>query len=747
MMGRIMSSSGFDGNDGYVATGSANLGLKVVAGDADGDGYDELVTGSPDIFLYPSRGQVMGSWGGSYTHQPTVDFSTYVAADCKGFSFSGGRDDVSVGASLAFGKVDGTSGIASNLIVFASLIGRLYIFKSGSRAYFSLSNLDSFTSANGYLITDFVKGGAGVELYTADLNADGADEIIGININNIEIIWGRPTGFPAVSSFTNMTSSQRSTIYGSPGSNFASALAFKDLNYDGRLDMLVGALGANKGFGAVYGYFTPLTNYPAQRNDTDCDFQIVVSPTDYPHAGLGSALGVVEITGDNRPEIVVCGGAAVALPQQAEIDYNYCAVFIGQPAGYTSQLNVSAAVDTSKMFFLSLGDNNANPDQSFSCIGQSNSIGAIDTNNDGIKDLYIPNYCSGQSPSVPASDQYVNNGSLAFIYGKNTSKESFLPFYNRTNITGSNGWIWEGTQYSSFGFSVTQGNFDGGPGLAVGEPFLNTLGTTERIHVALSSSIKTGSAPTCAETPTIPYLPPQGTYKTSDSFQLKPLFYPEYLLVKVFINSIEIPKPIKTAMMNGAVKGASNVVGHALEQQGYSQTAKRIATGVVYYGGAFGMSYYNRYNELATSGMTDTDKNTTAAYQALGDVSTLVVTQVAFTAADKLCSWLGGVAEQHGWKRTSSALSWISQTVGYGSYAAQAYQQGVASAVASIASGVVAEKVVTQAGKELIDICVTPIQADAYRKSNKVNQTFFAAAKPVAMAEPTMQQKLVVGRR
>lgn len=152
-------------------------------------------------------------------------------------------------------------------------------------------------------------------------------------------------------------------------------------------------------------------------------------------------------------------------------------------------------------------------------------------------------------------------------------------------------------------------------------------------------------------------------------------------------------------VQHGAIKGAANTISYALDKGGFSKRVSYYTNGVIYYGGMFPLHYTYRYQDIAYSNITEVQKMTIAAYQAVVDTATLAFTQTVIHQGCKLINWFGQKAQQYGWGKTGETLQWLSSYGSYGGYAYQAYSQGVLHTGTSIVSGVTSEKIVEKIGK------------------------------------------------
>jgi hypothetical protein len=149
---------------------------------------------------------------------------------------------------------------------------------------------------------------------------------------------------------------------------------------------------------------------------------------------------------------------------------------------------------------------------------------------------------------------------------------------------------------------------------------------------------------------------------------------------------------------HGAIKGAANTISYTLDKGGFSKQASYYANCTIYYGGMFTLHYTYRYQDIA-SDIPEVQKIATVAFQAAVDTATLAFTQTVIHQGCKLINWFGQKVQQYSWEKTGSTLQWLSGYAGYGSYAYQAYSQGVLHTGVSIVSGATSEKILEKIGK------------------------------------------------
>ena len=153
----------------------------------------------------------------------------------------------------------------------------------------------------------------------------------------------------------------------------------------------------------------------------------------------------------------------------------------------------------------------------------------------------------------------------------------------------------------------------------------------------------------------------------------------------------------------GGIRGLSKVISYALDVKGFSKKISQGAQAVVYYGGMFTLQYANNYNALASQDISETEKMTNAAYQAMWDTGSLAVTHMVLNRGSQLLGWVGEKVCQSGWRGIGGSLQSLAGYGSYGAYAYQSYTQGPVAAAVSVVAGVAAEKAVEKTGRYAVD--------------------------------------------
>ena len=259
------------------------------AGDINGDGFDDLVIGSPYMRAYGyAAGAAYVVFGHPSGPGPVTDVSTLDGTN--GFKLSGAPGlYAEVGFSVASaGDVNG-DGFADIIIGAPGAGGGDY---AGGASYVVFGKASGFPAAVDLASLDGTNGfrmGGGVEetvgrsvASAGDVNGDGFDDVIvsglrGYQGGSVYLVYGKASGFSADLYLPGMDGTDGFKIVGAPD-QIAAVASAGDMNGDGLDDMvLAGEVGAgsNYGAGTTYVVYGQLPDTAVTRTGTNASQKLV----------------------------------------------------------------------------------------------------------------------------------------------------------------------------------------------------------------------------------------------------------------------------------------------------------------------------------------------------------------------------------------------------------------------------------------------------------------------------------------
>ncbi|MEP7274347.1 MAG: Ig-like domain-containing protein, partial [Acidobacteriota bacterium] len=231
------------------------FGASVVTGDVNGDGKPDLVVGAPR-----AGSKERGHAGSVYVVLGTIAPGTFKIDEKANLVLRGARASDELGASIAVGRLRQDSG-AADLIIAApksevqtpggTMIdaGVVYVFFGGNAL---VGSKDLLTTQADLTLTGAVAGGElGSALATGDYNGDKLGDLaIGAPLADVTfkdqgiayLVLGS-AGLKGAASISQVSAFQFNGR--DVGDTFGHAVAFGDLNGDGRQDLIVGAPGGD----------------------------------------------------------------------------------------------------------------------------------------------------------------------------------------------------------------------------------------------------------------------------------------------------------------------------------------------------------------------------------------------------------------------------------------------------------------------------------------------------------------------
>lgn len=310
-LGKVTYTVTYDGDTTHRSATQATAGLREVPFDINGDGFADLVVGSPgeDIGAFTDTGSITvlpgSSTGVTGTGSKEYDLNT---AGVPGTSANGDQ----FGWSQVSGDFNGDGypdvAVSANALDIGGYTnsGGIWIFY-GSATGLRTDNITMITEAN-LDQTDgigYASAFIGEVMTSGDFDGDGIDDLVtGVFGNHWEVVamYGATGGLTTVPHIIE----GNSPLYGS-------ALSAGDINGDGRADLAVGAPLdlADKGYyaGALNIFYGSATGLNGGRQYIDKDIAGVpgsVKPftTDLPDE-FGAQVVLADFTGDGRADLAV----------------------------------------------------------------------------------------------------------------------------------------------------------------------------------------------------------------------------------------------------------------------------------------------------------------------------------------------------------------------------------------------------------------------------------------------------------
>ncbi|WP_295627950.1 hypothetical protein [uncultured Nitrosomonas sp.] len=456
----IINLSGLNGKNGFRLDGvdaRDDLGRLVSsAGDVNGDGFDDLMVGTP--YADPnglSSGSTYVVFGKASEFDAKMDLSSLDGSN--GFRLDGVKNSDWSGDSFSdAGDVNGDG--FDDLIIGAYRAGNFsgysYVVFGKSSGFSAVMNLSDLDGKNGFRMDGEVGGRSGASVSSVgDVNSDGFDDVIVTagTTDSSYVVFGKASGFSATMKLSGLNGSDGFRL----NQAASSVSRAGDVNGDGFGDVIIGGV-----FGVASNYIS--SNYVVFGKASGFDATMNLSGLDgtngfrldgeaiFDSSG-SSVAGAGDVNGDGFDDVII--GAFRADPNGNESGSSY--VIFGKASGFDATMNLSG-LDGINGFRL---DGEAVFDHSGISVD-----GAGDVNGDGFDDLII-------SAANASPNGALGSGSSYVVFGKVSGFDSTMDL---SSIDGNNGFRLDGeAEGDRSGLSVSSAgdvNGDGFDDLIVGAP-------------------------------------------------------------------------------------------------------------------------------------------------------------------------------------------------------------------------------------------------------------------------------------
>jgi hypothetical protein len=381
--------SSLNGTNGFRIPGFVDVLNEVSvggAGDVNGDGFDDVIVGTPfHGTSYSGLSYVI--FGKASGFAASID--VFSLDGRNGFRIDDSAIDENSGYSVAgAGDVNG-DGFADVIIGTGYFAGSSYVV-FGKTKFAATINLSSLNGSNGFRLdgdVDTRRSVAGAD----DVNGDGfADVIVGESgLGSSYVVFGKALDFAAVIDLSSLDGGNGFRLDSVGADNYAGYAVggAGDVNGDGFADVIVGGGESYIVFGKALGF---AANIDLSTLNGSNGFQVAVSC-------ICGASGAGDVNGDGFADVVI-----------GDFDPDY--VIFGRASGFTPEFDVSS-VNGKNGFQLAGG-------------ALRPVAGAGDVNGDGFADVIVAGAGSssyvvfGRAPDSArtrigaAANQYISGGAF-----------------------------------------------------------------------------------------------------------------------------------------------------------------------------------------------------------------------------------------------------------------------------------------------------------------------------------------------
>ncbi|RZI40777.1 DUF4214 domain-containing protein [Herbaspirillum sp. HC18] len=439
-LARLNGANGFrlDGIVQNLSPFAYAAGISVGgAGDVNGDGYDDVIVGFPNV-----------QYGSGYSYVVFGKSSGFAASmlaaglnGTNGFRLdsaqnASGRSGASVGLNGDLngdGYSDAIIGAPFSSFGGSSLSGSGYVVFGKASGYGSVTSMSGLSGSNGFRIDGTAANNdAGTSVsFAGDINGDGFDDLVigatGTSFNNqgsgsAYVMFGKASGFDSTLALSSLTGANGFRMDGKALADRVgqSVAAAGDVNGDGYDDLLIGSNEIGIGSGTSYVVYGKATGFSATVNLDNLKgpdgFKIISDGSFGSFAGY-SVNSAGDINGDGYMDLIVGAPADsdIFAPTAAGNAY----VVFGKATGFGSAIFLSS-LDGSDGFRLAGASAGDRAGYSVSSAG--------DINADGYDDLIVA--AKGVDTNV------ANSGTAYVIYGKASGFASAISLSNIDSSVG-----------------------------------------------------------------------------------------------------------------------------------------------------------------------------------------------------------------------------------------------------------------------------------------------------------------------